>query len=210
LIVPRMKKELGHGEWDNTIDMWNFWPRVQRILYSPCNDNELYLGLMAPAADPRGSRVPIDFEVWVEMFPFLSLAWSKQRSWRRHATTDTKQRSSTAGREARSRSSATPRMEWPRRWLKGRVARWSTPSACRRTWRRIRRSKTPGCLGTSHTPAHRPYPGPVGPVCGQPLAFKGKHVHAGRTASCPLRPAAPRLLMAAIVSGAQQLRSPRG
>jgi 2-methyl-3-hydroxypyridine 5-carboxylic acid dioxygenase len=71
LIVPRMKKELGHGEWDNTIDMWNFWPRVQRILYSPCNENELYLGLMAPAADPRGSSVPIDLEVWVEMFPFL-------------------------------------------------------------------------------------------------------------------------------------------
>ncbi len=71
LIVPRKKKELGHGEWDNTIDMWNFWPRVQRILYSPCNENELYLGLMAPAADPRGSSVPIDLEVWVEMFPFL-------------------------------------------------------------------------------------------------------------------------------------------
>jgi 2-methyl-3-hydroxypyridine 5-carboxylic acid dioxygenase len=71
LIVPRMKKDLGYGEWDNTIDMWNFWPRVQRILYSPCNENELYLGLMAPAADPRGSSVPIDLEVWVEMFPFL-------------------------------------------------------------------------------------------------------------------------------------------
>lgn len=71
LIVPRMKQELGYGEWDNTIDMWNFWPRVQRILYSPCNDKELYLGLMAPAADPRGSKVPIDLEVWVEMFPFL-------------------------------------------------------------------------------------------------------------------------------------------
>ena len=28
LIVPRKKKELGYGEWDNTIDMWNFWPRV--------------------------------------------------------------------------------------------------------------------------------------------------------------------------------------
>ncbi|MES2028239.1 MAG: NAD(P)/FAD-dependent oxidoreductase [Pseudomonadota bacterium] len=71
LIVPRKKKELGHGEWDNTIDMWNFWPRVQRILYSPCNDEELYLGLMAPAADPNGSRVPIHLECWVEMFPFL-------------------------------------------------------------------------------------------------------------------------------------------
>jgi 2-methyl-3-hydroxypyridine 5-carboxylic acid dioxygenase len=71
LIVPRLKEKLGDGEWDNTIDMWNFEPRVQRILYSPCNDNELYLGMMAPAADPRGSRVPIDLEVWVEMFPFL-------------------------------------------------------------------------------------------------------------------------------------------
>lgn len=71
LIVPRMKQQLGDGEWDNTIDMWNFSPRVQRILYSPCNENELYLGLMAPAADPRGSRVPLDLEVWVEMFPFL-------------------------------------------------------------------------------------------------------------------------------------------
>lgn len=71
LIVPRKKAELGHGEWDNTIDMWNFWPRVQRILYSPCNENELYLGLMAPSDDPRGSRVPLDLEVWVEMFPFL-------------------------------------------------------------------------------------------------------------------------------------------
>lgn len=71
LIVPRMKKELGHGEWDNTIDMWNFWPRVQRILYSPCNDNELYLGFMAPAEDEQGSRVPIKFEYWLEMFPFL-------------------------------------------------------------------------------------------------------------------------------------------
>ncbi|MGN6769417.1 MAG: FAD-dependent oxidoreductase [Rhizobiaceae bacterium] len=71
LIVPRKKKELGHGEWDNTIDMWNFWPRVQRILYSPCNDDDLYLGLMAPASDPNGSRVPIHLECWVEMFPFL-------------------------------------------------------------------------------------------------------------------------------------------
>jgi len=71
ILVPRMKKELGHGEWDNTIDMWNFWPRVLRILYSPCNENELYLGLMAPAADPEGSRVPVHFDTWVEMFPFL-------------------------------------------------------------------------------------------------------------------------------------------
>jgi 2-methyl-3-hydroxypyridine 5-carboxylic acid dioxygenase len=71
MLVPRKKKELGHGDWDNTIDMWNFWPRVQRILYSPCNENELYLGFMAPADDPNGSRVPIKLDTWMEMFPFL-------------------------------------------------------------------------------------------------------------------------------------------
>jgi 2-methyl-3-hydroxypyridine 5-carboxylic acid dioxygenase len=71
MLVPRKKKELGHGEWDNTIDMWNFWPRVQRILYSPCNENELYLGFMAPAVDPKGSAVPIQFDYWMELFPFL-------------------------------------------------------------------------------------------------------------------------------------------
>ena len=71
LIVPRKKTELGHGEWDNVIDIWNFWPRVQRILYSPCSENDLYLGFMAPAVDLDGSRVPINLDYWVEMFPFL-------------------------------------------------------------------------------------------------------------------------------------------
>jgi 2-methyl-3-hydroxypyridine 5-carboxylic acid dioxygenase len=71
LIVPRKKTELGPGEWDNMIDMWNFWPRVLRILYAPCNENELYLGLMAPADDPNGSQVPINVDTWLGMFPFL-------------------------------------------------------------------------------------------------------------------------------------------
>jgi|SRR5579862_475666 len=71
LIVPRKKKELGCGDWDHMIDMWNFWPRVLRILYAPCNENELYLGLMAPASDPDGSQVPIKLDTWLEMFPFL-------------------------------------------------------------------------------------------------------------------------------------------
>jgi len=103
LIVPRMKKELGCGEWDNTIDMWNFWPRVQRILYSPCNKNELYLGLMAPAADPRGSRVPIDLEVWLEMFPFLEpclVEAAKLQSARYDKYTTTKLDSWTRGKVA--------------------------------------------------------------------------------------------------------------
>jgi 2-methyl-3-hydroxypyridine 5-carboxylic acid dioxygenase len=72
LLVPRKKRELGEGEWDNIIDFWNFEPRVLRVLYSPCNEEHLYLGLMAPAADPDGSRVPINLDVWVENFPHLA------------------------------------------------------------------------------------------------------------------------------------------
>ncbi len=103
LIVPRMKEQLGEGEWDNTIDMWNFEPRVQRILYSPCNDKELYLGLMAPAADPRGSRVPLDLEVWVEMFPFLEPCLAEAAKLQK----------------ARYDNYATTKLDT---WVKGRVA----------------------------------------------------------------------------------------
>jgi len=72
LLVPRMKPELGPGEWDNVIDFWNFAPRVLRVLYSPCNDEDLYLALMAPSDDPDGSQVPIKLEVWTRIFPQLT------------------------------------------------------------------------------------------------------------------------------------------
>lgn len=73
LIVPRCKDELGGGEeWDNVIDFWNFEPRVLRVLYVPCNDDELYLALMAPIEDPEGSAVPINYEVWAESHPYLA------------------------------------------------------------------------------------------------------------------------------------------
>jgi 2-methyl-3-hydroxypyridine 5-carboxylic acid dioxygenase len=71
LLVPRMKAELGPGEWDNVIDFWNLEPRVLRVLYSPCDDNNLYLALMAPREDKEGSRTPIDRDLWVENFPEL-------------------------------------------------------------------------------------------------------------------------------------------
>jgi 2-methyl-3-hydroxypyridine 5-carboxylic acid dioxygenase len=71
LIVPRCRRELGPEDfWDNVIDFWNFEPRVQRILYVPANERDLYLGLMAPH-DSDGSIVPIKLEVWLDMFPFL-------------------------------------------------------------------------------------------------------------------------------------------
>lgn len=73
LIVPRCKEELGGGdEWDNVIDFWNFEPRVLRVLYVPCNDEELYIALMAPIEDEEGSAVPINYEVWAESHPYLA------------------------------------------------------------------------------------------------------------------------------------------
>jgi 2-methyl-3-hydroxypyridine 5-carboxylic acid dioxygenase len=71
LLVPRMKSELGPGEWDNMIDLWNLEPRVLRVLYTPCDEDNLYLALMAPREDEQGSRVPIDRDLWVENFPEL-------------------------------------------------------------------------------------------------------------------------------------------
>ncbi|MDI2098602.1 FAD-dependent oxidoreductase [Ruicaihuangia caeni] len=72
LIVPRRKEDLGPGEWDNVIDFWNLEPRVLRVLYVPCNDDELYLALMAPIEDKEGSAVPINYDVWVESHPYLA------------------------------------------------------------------------------------------------------------------------------------------
>jgi 2-methyl-3-hydroxypyridine 5-carboxylic acid dioxygenase len=66
-----MKSELGPGEWDNMIDLWNLEPRVLRVLYTPCDEDNLYLALMAPREDEQGSRVPIDRDLWVENFPEL-------------------------------------------------------------------------------------------------------------------------------------------
>lgn len=75
-LVPRRKDELAalepETEWDNVIDFWNFEPRVLRVLYTPCNERQLYLALMAPATDAEGSRVPIDLELWTSVFPQLA------------------------------------------------------------------------------------------------------------------------------------------
>lgn len=75
-LVPRRKEELQalepDTEWDNVIDFWNLDPRVLRILYTPANERELYIALMAPADDAEGSKVPIDFDLWASVFPQLA------------------------------------------------------------------------------------------------------------------------------------------
>lgn len=75
-LVPRRKTELQELEpdtnWDNVIDFWNDDSIGLRVLYTPCNDEELYIALMAAASDARGSQVPIDLDVWTQVFPQLA------------------------------------------------------------------------------------------------------------------------------------------
>lgn len=75
-LVPRRKEALQAIEpdtnWDNMIDFWNLEPRVLRVLYTPANDRELYIALMAPAADEEGSAVPINLDVWTSIHPQLA------------------------------------------------------------------------------------------------------------------------------------------
>lgn len=76
-LVPRCKEELQRiepdTEWDNVIDFWNLEPRVLRVLYTPANDRELYIALMAPADDAEGSAVPtINLDVWTSIHPQLT------------------------------------------------------------------------------------------------------------------------------------------
>lgn len=75
-LVPRRKNELTDlepdTEWDNVIDFWNDDKIGLRILYTPCNDDDLYIALMAASTDARGSRVPIDLELWAKTFPQLA------------------------------------------------------------------------------------------------------------------------------------------
>ncbi|MFT4028367.1 MAG: NAD(P)/FAD-dependent oxidoreductase [Protaetiibacter sp.] len=75
-LVPSSRAELQaldpDTNWDNYIDFWNLEPRVLRVLYVPCNADETYIALMAPADDAEGSRVPIDLEVWTENHPRLA------------------------------------------------------------------------------------------------------------------------------------------
>lgn len=75
-LVPRRKADLQKLEpdtnWDNVIDFWNFEPRVLRVLYTPANERELYIALMAPADDIEGTANPINLDVWTSIHPQLT------------------------------------------------------------------------------------------------------------------------------------------
>ena len=74
LLVPRMRNEFGVGDWDNIIDFWITKPATLRILYSPCNEETLYLACLAPEDNPRAARIPMEKQVWIDAFPQLEPA----------------------------------------------------------------------------------------------------------------------------------------
>lgn len=71
VLGPRLKDRLGAGTWDHVIDFWSFEPRLLRILYTPCNERDLYLAMMAPVNDRAASAIPINPDIWSKSFPQL-------------------------------------------------------------------------------------------------------------------------------------------
>ena len=74
VLAPRCLDELGPGRWDRVIDFWNLPHRALRILYVPCNAEDLYLAMMAPVEDEEATAVPVRTDIWVPAFPQLEPA----------------------------------------------------------------------------------------------------------------------------------------
>ena len=74
VLAPRCLDELGPGRWDRVIDFWNLPHRSLRILYVPCNAQDLYLAMMAPVEDEEATAVPVRTDIWVPAFPQLEPA----------------------------------------------------------------------------------------------------------------------------------------
>jgi 2-methyl-3-hydroxypyridine 5-carboxylic acid dioxygenase len=71
VLIPRRDDELQPGAWDNIIDFWHLGERSLRILYVPCNREDLYLAMMAPVRDKDATAVPLRHQIWIDAFPQL-------------------------------------------------------------------------------------------------------------------------------------------
>ena len=74
ILAPRCLDLLGPGSWNNVIDFWNLPVRSLRILYVPCNPDDLYMAMMAPVDDLEATAVPLRQNIWVPAFPQLEPA----------------------------------------------------------------------------------------------------------------------------------------
>lgn len=72
VLAPRCRDALGPGDWDHVIDFWNLPKRSVRILYVPCNADEVYLAMMSPLEHKQAAVIPPRQDVWQEAFPQLA------------------------------------------------------------------------------------------------------------------------------------------
>lgn len=75
LTIVRFTVPLAHapgrdGQWRNYVDHWNLADR-RRVMFVPCNDDDLYLLLAARADDLAATARPLDSAVWCRSFPLL-------------------------------------------------------------------------------------------------------------------------------------------
>jgi 2-methyl-3-hydroxypyridine 5-carboxylic acid dioxygenase len=59
------------GRWRNYVDYWNL-ERRRRVLYAPCNPDQLYLMLGALRGDPAAAGPFLDRSEWCRSFPALA------------------------------------------------------------------------------------------------------------------------------------------
>jgi 2-polyprenyl-6-methoxyphenol hydroxylase-like FAD-dependent oxidoreductase len=67
LLIPTRSREEGLDS--RTIE---YWSGHRRLLYNPCNTEQLYLALSMPHDDEAGRALPVDEALWTRSFPHLA------------------------------------------------------------------------------------------------------------------------------------------
>jgi 2-methyl-3-hydroxypyridine 5-carboxylic acid dioxygenase len=68
--VPLARAPGRDGQWRNYVDHWNLADR-RRVMFVPCNEDDLYLLLAARADDLTATARPLDAAAWCRSFPLL-------------------------------------------------------------------------------------------------------------------------------------------
>jgi len=68
LLIPRTEDERTRPESQTYVE---YWSGTQRILYTPCSDEWVYLALLMLNTDEEAKRIPIDPAAWSQRFPHL-------------------------------------------------------------------------------------------------------------------------------------------
>jgi len=69
VMIPRLPEECSSEAGRKYVE---YWSGIRRILYTPCNQREIYLALTTLDTDTAGKAVPLNKRVWQEAFPHLT------------------------------------------------------------------------------------------------------------------------------------------